>query len=39
MTPGDESQVLQAANGNTDFVRQAILWNLVALYPSLTGNA
>jgi hypothetical protein len=33
------AQVLQAANGNTDFVRQELLWNLFALYPSLIGSA
>jgi hypothetical protein len=27
-------QVFQAANGNSDFVQQELLWNLVALYPS-----
>jgi hypothetical protein len=25
------AQVLQAANGNTDFVSQEVLWNLTAL--------
>jgi hypothetical protein len=27
--------VLQAANGNGDFVSQEVLWNLVGLYPTL----
>jgi hypothetical protein len=27
--------VLQAANGNSDFVSQEVLWNLVGLYPAL----
>ena len=42
-TAGDPNQayqaaltsVLQTANGNTDFVKQELLWNLVNLYPSL----
>jgi hypothetical protein len=29
------AQVLQAANGNTDFVSQELLWGLVSVYPSL----
>jgi uncharacterized delta-60 repeat protein len=29
------AQVLQAVNGNTDFVSQELLWSLVSLYPSL----
>jgi hypothetical protein len=29
------AQVLQAANGNTDFVSQELLWGLVSLYPTL----
>jgi hypothetical protein len=32
------ASVLQAANANTDFVQQELLWNLVGLYPSLTGQ-
>jgi hypothetical protein len=32
------AQVLQAVNGNSDFVRQELLWNLLALYPSLIGS-
>jgi serine/threonine protein kinase len=33
------TQVLQSANGNTDFVRQELLWNLLALYSSLPSAA
>jgi hypothetical protein len=29
------AQALQAANGNTDFVSQELLWGLIALYPGL----
>jgi ELWxxDGT repeat protein len=32
-------QVLQAANGNNDFVQQDVLWNLLALYPLLPPAA
>jgi hypothetical protein len=28
-------QVFQAANGNSDFVKQELSWNLLSLYPSL----
>ncbi len=31
--------VLQAANGNTDFVTQELAWSLLALYPSLVPAA
>jgi hypothetical protein len=33
------AQLLQAANGNSDFVQQDLLWNLLALYPSLPPAA
>jgi hypothetical protein len=33
------AQVLQAANGNTDFVQQEGLWNMLALYTSLAPGA
>jgi streptogramin lyase len=32
-------QVLQVANGNTDFVRQVLLWTLLSLYSSLPPAA
>jgi hypothetical protein len=31
--------VLQAANGNSDFVQQELLWNLLGVYAALTGQA
>jgi hypothetical protein len=33
------AQVLQAANGNSDFVQQELVWNLLALYPLLPPAA
>jgi hypothetical protein len=39
---GDElalAQVLQAANGNSDFVQQELCWNLLGLYPLLLPAA
>jgi hypothetical protein len=33
------ASVLQATNGNSDFVQQELTWNLLALYASLTGQA
>jgi len=32
------SQVLQAANGNSDFVRQDLLWSLLGVYQGLTTS-
>jgi hypothetical protein len=32
-------QVLQSVNGNSDFVQQELLWNLLALYPLLPPAA
>jgi hypothetical protein len=33
------ASVLQAANGNTDFVTQELAWSLLALYPALAPAA